>query len=98
MSLQQIKAHDCLENEIEIMRNLDHPNILRMLDVIETVSKRGDKILYIILELCGGGDLKQLVQGGKLKEKYAILYFKQIAEGLHYLRNRKIIHRDHTMY
>ena len=39
MKLDQLKAHDCLENEIDIMRNLDHPNILKLIDVIEETNE-----------------------------------------------------------
>lgn len=98
MSNLQLKAHECLENEIEIMKKLDHPNILKMIDMIEKTDKDGNAILYIILEFCGGGDLKKLVSNNKesrkLKEKYAMYYFRQIAEGLQYLRSQNIIHRD----
>lgn len=93
MNLEQIKAHDCLENEIDIMKQLDHPNILKMIDVVE-IEEHNEKIIYIILEICGGGDLKKLVNKRIMKEKYAITYFKQIADGLQYLRQQKIIHRD----
>ena len=93
MSLRQIKAHDCLENEIDIMKRLDHPNILELIDVIET-KEHSERVIYIILENCGGGDLKKLVNKRIMKEKYAIAYFKQIANGLQYLREQNIIHRD----
>lgn len=93
----QLKAHECLENEIDIMKKLDHPNILKLIDVIEQ-EENGENIMYIVLEYCGGGDLKKLVtdkhEKKKLKEKYAIYYFKQIAEGLQYLRTHNIVHRD----
>ena len=128
MSNLQLKAYECLENEIEIMKQLDHPNILKLIDVIEestndkstndksttnkstndksknnksiTNKSTDDVILYIILEYCGGGDLKRLItdkhhrENKKLKEKYAIYYFKQIAEGLQYLRSHNVVHRD----
>lgn len=93
MKMNQLKARDCLENEIDIMRNLDHKHILKLVDVIE-VSDKGENVIYIILEMCGGGDLKHLVRHRRMKEKYAISYFKQIADGLQYLRYRNIIHRD----
>ena len=53
-----------------------------------------EKILYIILDFCGGGDLKKMVRHRRMKEKYAVVYFQQIADGLQYLRSKNIIHRD----
>jgi serine/threonine protein kinase len=94
MNLEQLRAHDFLENEIDIMKRLNHPNILNMIDVIEQKNSSGEKVLYIILEFCGGGDLKKMVRHRRMKEKYAIVYFKQIADGLQYLRDKNIIHRD----
>lgn len=101
MSNLQLKAYECLENEIEIMKQLNHPNILKLIDVIEEQSTQDDDvILYIILEYCGGGDLKRLItnkhrrENKKLKEKYAIYYFKQIAEGLQYLRSHNVVNHD----
>lgn len=95
MNLQQLRAHDFLENEIDIMKRLNHPNILNMIDVIEKKNVSNEKILYLILDICEGGDLKKLVgRHRRMKEKYAIVYFKQIAEGLKYLRSKNIIHRD----
>lgn len=94
MNLEQLRAHDFLENEIGIMKRLNHKNTLNMLDVIEESNNNNEKVLYIILELCGGGDLKKMVRNRRMKEKYAIMYFKQIADGLQYLRSKNIIHRD----
>lgn len=94
MNMEQINAHNFLENEIKIMERLNHPNILNMIDVIERKNSSDEKVLYIILELCGGGDLKKMVRYRRMYEKYAVVYFKQIANGLEYLRSKNIIHRD----
>jgi len=94
MNLSQLRAHDFLENEIDIMKRLNHPNILNMIDVIEQRNSSDEKILYIVLEMCGGGDLKKMVRHRRMKEKYAVVYFRQIADGLQYLRSKNIIHRD----
>lgn len=48
-----------------------------------------------MLELVGGGELFDLVAlGGKLEEKYARFYMKQLVEGLNYLHNSGVVHRD----
>lgn len=41
-----------LLNEVEIMKNIDHPNILRIFEVFED-----DQFFYLITEMCTGGEL-----------------------------------------
>ena len=45
-----------LKNEIAVMRKLENPNCLKLLDVFQTVNNT-----YIITELCNHGDLRQLI-------------------------------------
>lgn len=81
-----------LESEIKIMRNLNHKNIVNLIDVIWK-----DNQIYLVLEDCGGGDLKEFLtrKGSRpMIEKYVQFYMKQLAEGLRYLRSKNIIHRD----
>lgn len=41
-----------LQNEIDILKQVDHPNIVKMFDVFED-----DKYIYIVMELLGGGEV-----------------------------------------
>lgn len=41
-----------LQNEIDIMKQVDHPNIVKLYDIFED-----DKYLYIVMELLGGGEV-----------------------------------------
>ncbi|KAM0926691.1 hypothetical protein ACQ4PT_003677 [Festuca glaucescens] len=80
--------------EMTILGSLSHPNILRLIDTIET----GDK-LFLILEYCDGGDLEAFRQahGGarnRLPEAVARDFARQLAEGLKVLRGERIVHRD----
>ena len=52
--------------------------------------------LYMFLEYCNEGDLKELLKkrGGKLTESEAVLYFRQIISGFKALNELNIIHRD----
>ena len=50
--------------------------------------------IYIITEFCNKGDLSQFLKGRAMKEKYALYFMKQIRDGLKYLINNKIFHRD----
>ena len=84
-----------LENEIQIMKQLNHPNIIKLYEDIRTNDK-----YYLIMEYCNGGSLLDLLK--KYKEKYKtpfsiklVQYFmKQIIEGLAYIHSNNIIHRD----
>lgn len=50
-------------NEIEILKKCNHPNIVRFIDLIET-----DKFIYIVIEFCKNGDLKELLSNKRLTE------------------------------
>lgn len=92
MHLTKAKSRKVLENEIEIMQNLNNPYIVNFIDVIYKEDE--DQTIFIIIEYCGGGNLKEYVKNRRLKEKYARLFFQQIALGLEYLHSKSIIHRD----
>ena len=44
--------YDAMASEIQIMRSIDHPNIIKLLDVFED-----EKEIHIVMELCEGGEL-----------------------------------------
>jgi serine/threonine-protein kinase len=76
--------------EIEIVTRLDHPNVVRAHDVIET--RTG---LYLVLEFVEGSDLASLVrQRGPLPIAEAVGYAVQAAHGLAYAHAQGVIHRD----
>ncbi|VAI25138.1 unnamed protein product [Triticum turgidum subsp. durum] len=80
--------------EMSILGSLSHPNILRLINTIET----GEK-LFLVLEYCDGGDLEAYRQthGGprnRLPEATARDFARQLAEGLKVLRGQRIVHRD----
>ena len=77
-------------NEINILKSLRHPNNIKILETFQT-----DKHHMIVMELCPGGDLLNYVRKRrKLSEKYAKFVFKQIMEGIAYLHENKVSHRD----
>ncbi|OQU93361.1 serine/threonine-protein kinase ATG1a [Sorghum bicolor] len=84
------RVHDGILQEREILRSIDHPNILRLLDTIDT-----KKMMYLVLEYCDGGDLDAFLhKHGRLPEAIAKDLMRQLAEGLKVLRGRNIVHRD----
>lgn len=69
---------------------LNHPNIVRLYQVIET-----DSTLYLIMEYASGGEVfDYLVAHGRMKEKEARAKFRQIVSAVQYLHQKNIIHRD----
>ncbi len=75
-------------NEVELMKKLDHPNILKLFDVVKT-----NGAIYLILEYCNSGDLSGYIQNDKTHSN-DYKYFQQIFLGLEYLYKNKILHRD----
>lgn len=79
-----------VEREIEVLRTLKHPNIVRLYDVIET-----DKYIGIILEYAAGGELFDYILAHRyLKERDAARLFAQLISGVWYIHQKKIVHRD----
>jgi MAP/microtubule affinity-regulating kinase len=72
------------------MKLLNHPNIVRLYEVIDT-----PKELYLILEYASGGEIfDYLVAHGRMKEKEARKHFRQIVSAMDYCHSLHIIHRD----
>eukprot|EP00741_Cyanophora_paradoxa_P001769 tig00000073_g1715.t2 len=79
-----------IEREIAVMKLIDHPHVLRLYDVFETVSH-----LFLVLEHVEGGELfDYLVKKGRLDPLEAHRFFRQIIGGLQYCHRQLICHRD----
>ncbi|CAD8106806.1 unnamed protein product [Paramecium sonneborni] len=79
-----------LRKEIDIMKDLDCPNIVKLIDVVQTPNN-----CYIISELCTGGDLREYMKrNGCLNEQQALPILMQILKGILQSFKRGIIHRD----
>ncbi|XP_030581026.1 death-associated protein kinase 3-like [Archocentrus centrarchus] len=79
-----------IEREVNILQQIQHPNIVTLHDVYEN---RTD--VALILELVSGGELFDfLAQKESLSEEEATQFIKQILEGVNYLHARKIAHFD----
>ncbi|KAJ3132544.1 MAP/microtubule affinity-regulating kinase 3 [Physocladia obscura] len=79
-----------IHREAQIMRLLDHPNIIQLYEVMET-----KKELFLVLEYAVGGELLDyIVARGRLHEKEARKFFGQIASALEYCHVLNIVHRD----
>ena len=79
-----------LKNEIEILKKLDHPHIIKIFEYYENSEK-----IFIISEFLTGGDLFQKIKNIKVfSEKIASFYIKQILSALSYLHKKNIAHLD----
>ncbi len=77
-------------NEIEILKKLDHPKILKVIDFYSTTKK-----YYIITEYCPEGELfNEIIKVGKFDEGQAAFIINQILKAVTYCHKMNIIHRD----
>ncbi|XP_044030069.1 serine/threonine-protein kinase NIM1 isoform X2 [Siniperca chuatsi] len=83
-------AQRLLSREISSMELLQHPNVVRLYEVVETPSR-----LYLVLEYAGGGDLhNKICTEGKLSDNTSKITFAQILSAIKYMHNINVIHRD----
>lgn len=89
-SFRQFSDLQRVFQEIQALRNLRHPHIIRVLDVAD----HPDSICFI-MEFAAGGELRGYVEKHSfLEEDEARTFFKQIVRAVHYIHSKKIIHRD----
>ncbi|CAK0904221.1 unnamed protein product [Prorocentrum cordatum] len=78
-----------LRREADILFSLQHPNIVRLFDVVETPD-----CLYLVMELVEGGDLfEHIARHRRLGEPEARYVFLQLVEALH-IHSKGVVHRD----
>ncbi|XP_052025182.1 sperm motility kinase 2B-like [Apodemus sylvaticus] len=86
------REHWChpVVTEVQIMRKVNHPNIVSLLQVVET-----DKRIYLVMELCEGKSLYQYIrEAGHLQEDEARAIFLQMLNAMNYCHNQGVVHRD----
>ena len=77
---------DEMRNEIDILRTLDHPNIVKAYEVFETKRQ-----IHIVMDLCSGGDL---YTRGPYSEKQSAAIVGKILSGIAYMHSKNVVHRD----
>ena len=92
---QNPRAKKYLDNEISILQEIEHPNIIKLIEVHETT-----QYIYLVMELCNGGGLSDCLEDHMKKNKKPFseeivqYLMRQIVSGLNYLHKKNILHRD----
>lgn len=89
-SFRHISDLERVFQEIQSLRQLRHPNVIRIIDVVD----HPDSVVFI-MEFAAGGELRGYIEGRRfLSEDESRVFFKQIVRAVHYIHSKKIIHRD----
>lgn len=84
------KELELILNEIAIIKELDHPNILKVYEAYEDKDS-----LYIVTELINGGELfDEISKRQNFTEQDAAVIVKQILEAMAYCHGTNIVHKD----
>lgn len=75
-----------IRNEVEILKSLDHPSILKAFETFQV-----DHRLAIVMELCRGGDLSKR---RPYSERQAAIIIRQVLSAVSYMHHRNYLHRD----
>mmetsp|Transcript_42358 Transcript_42358/g.68695 ORF Transcript_42358/g.68695 Transcript_42358/m.68695 type:complete len:853 (-) Transcript_42358:480-3038(-) len=90
--ITDVSARERTLREIEVMRSLDHPHIIKLIDVIDDPRLH---ISYVVMEYYGGGDLFNFIREvQRATENRACKMFRQLISAIEYLHERGIVHRD----
>ncbi|KAG5187750.1 kinase-like domain-containing protein [Tribonema minus] len=79
-----------LRREIDTLRSLQHPNIVKFEDVVETAD-----MIYVVMELVSGGELFDwLLENGCMEEERAAHLMHGVVSCIAYMHSRGVVHRD----
>ena len=78
-----------LDIETEILRKVDHPNIIKLIEMFDT-----DEYLFLVMELVLGGELfDRIVEKGAYSENESAELVRHIVSAIDYLHEQDICHR-----
>ncbi|GAM24335.1 hypothetical protein SAMD00019534_075100 [Acytostelium subglobosum LB1] len=86
-------GYEDVMREIAIMKKLNHPNVVKMYEVINDPD---EDCIYIVMEYIEGGSIMTTTdwRTHSMSENLARKYFRDIVYGLEYLHEQRVIHRD----
>jgi serine/threonine protein kinase len=86
----KVITDEALETEVNCLRKLRHPNIVNVMETIESSAN-----LWIVLEYAEGGELYKRLQGVRhFSERSAANIVKQVLKAVHYMHSYGVVHRD----
>jgi len=89
------KYAESAEKEIQILKELNHKNIVRVYDSFSNVQWDGHKTTMFVIEYANQGELiEYLMYTSKFEDDLARWFFRSLTEGVEYCHAQKIIHRD----
>jgi len=90
ISKGQMKNIDRFRREIELMKMMDHPNIIKLYESFED-----HRNIYLVMELCAGGELfDKIIESGHFTEVQAAILMQQIVRAIYYMHENHVCHRD----
>ena len=90
LSTDNQNAHKLLKREIDTLKRLNHPHIVKFIDY---GYEEGHQLVYLVLEYLDGQDIKSYFDSGiDLKTKLSL--FLQILDGISHAHGKNIVHRD----
>lgn len=89
-NIKNVNAMHKIFNEVEILSNLFHPNIIKLYEIFEN-----DKYYFFVTEYAQKGDLLKILQAnGPFNETQVFLILKDLIHVCQYLKSKGILHRD----
>lgn len=90
MSKGHVKNMERFQQEIAIMKVMDHPNIIKLYETFED-----RRHLYLVMELCTGGELfDKIIEAGHFREMDAAVVVSHILHAIFYMHKNGVCHRD----
>ena len=89
MDLQQQPKKEMIINEILVMREFRHGNIVNYID-----SYLVEGVLWVVMEYMEGGSLTDILMVNYMQEGHVAAVAKEVLKGLEFLHSKKVIHRD----
>lgn len=88
--VERLRGKDLFESELNVLRRVQHPNIIQLVEVFESKDK-----LYMVVDLATGGELfDRIITKGSFIESDACKVLTMVLDGLRYLHSLGITHRD----
>jgi len=87
---QQMKNVERFQQEIALMKMMDHPNIIKLYETFED-----RRVIYLVMELCTGGELfDRIIEAGHFTEVQAATLVQQMVKAVYYMHENHVCHRD----